>query len=352
MELTKEFLDSIQIIPILDTLRLQKIDDEEYFSERYSNYISNSRLGLINPEQDNDPKAFFEGLSKHSKYSDALIFGSAVHELTLQPELFELNCVVDRPTAKMGFMCDELYKIWIKTFEVSDEDIVNASDKIDYYKGKMTPERIQAVRDAGEPYWNARAESEKASDLSTTPIYLDPKSRIRVNSCVEALSKNKKIQDLLCPRGILEDPISENEQAILMDVEIRMEGCKPFRLKLKSKLDNYTIDKETNVITVNDVKTIGKILSEFPNNFLKFHYGRELGLYTWLLSLCAKKYYGMEECTIKSNCLVVSTIPQYYSKVYEVTRKDLLQGFNEFKFLLRLVAYYTATQYKDFGVWI
>lgn len=75
MELTKEFLDSIQIIPLLDTLRLQKIDDEEYFSEKYSNYISNSRLGLINPEQDNDPQAFFEGLSKHSKYSDALIFG-------------------------------------------------------------------------------------------------------------------------------------------------------------------------------------------------------------------------------------------------------------------------------------
>lgn len=253
----------------------------------------------------------------------------------------------------MGFMCDELYNVWMKNhFEVSDEDIIEASNKIDYYKGKMTPERIQAVRDAGEPYWNSRAESEKASNPNITPIYLDSKSRVRVNSCVEALSKNKKIQSLLNPKGILEDPISENEQAILMDVEVRIAGYDPFRLKLKSKLDNYTIDKESNTITVNDVKTIGKILSEFPGNFEKFHYGRELGLYTWLLSLCAKKYYGMEDCTIKSNCLVVSTIPQYYSKVYEVTRKDLLQGFNEFKYLLRLVAYYTATQYKDFGIWI
>lgn len=336
----------------MDTLRLQKISDEVYFSECYANYISNSRLSLINPDQDNDPKAFFEGLSKHSKYSDALIFGSAVHCLILQPELFELNCVVDRPTAKMGFMCDELYYIWKKNdFQITDEDIVKASDKIDYYKGKMTPERIQAVRDAGEPYWNSRIESEKADNPNITPIYLDPKSRVRVHSCVEALSKNKKIQDLLYPKGILEDPISENEQAILMDVEVRIEGYAPFRLKLKSKLDNYTIDKESNIITVNDVKTIGKILSEFPNNFEKFHYGRELGLYTWLLSLCAKKYYGMEDCTIKSNCLVVSTIPQYYSKVHEVTKKDLLQGFNEFKYLLRLVAYYTATKYKDFGIW-
>lgn len=68
-------LDDIKITPLIDTLRLQKISDEVYFSERYSNYISNSRLSLINPDQDNDPQAFFEGLSKHSKYSDALIFG-------------------------------------------------------------------------------------------------------------------------------------------------------------------------------------------------------------------------------------------------------------------------------------
>lgn len=73
--LDKSYLNQIEIIPLLDTLRLQKIDDAEYFSEKYGGYISNSRLSLINPEQDNDPKAFFEGLNKHSKYSDALIFG-------------------------------------------------------------------------------------------------------------------------------------------------------------------------------------------------------------------------------------------------------------------------------------
>ena len=69
-------LNQIQIIPLLDTLRLQKIDDVEYFSEKYNGYISNSRLSLINPDQANDPKPFFEGLGKHNKYSDAFIYGS------------------------------------------------------------------------------------------------------------------------------------------------------------------------------------------------------------------------------------------------------------------------------------
>lgn len=52
---------TIEIKPLLNTLRLQKIDDSEYFSKKYSRYISNSRLSLINPKQDGTPEKFFEG---------------------------------------------------------------------------------------------------------------------------------------------------------------------------------------------------------------------------------------------------------------------------------------------------
>lgn len=349
----KELLDSIKITPLLDTLRLEKIDDEEYFSEKYSNYISNSRLSLINPEQDNNPEAFFEGLSKHNKYSDALIFGSAVHQLVLQPESFVLVDGVDRPTAKAGFMADELYPLFIANHVVTADEIVAASDKISYYKGKMDADKMEALRIKCENYYAQRTAYEWGSNCKDgkVPIYLDPKSRERVTNCVRALDKNKRIQKLLHPEGIMEKPISENEQAILLDVQVEMPGVKPFILKLKAKLDNYTIDKETNTIVVNDVKTIGKILSYFEENFEKFHYYRELAIYCWLLSLCAKKHYGMEDCTIKSNCLVVSTIPDFYTKVYEVTKKDFARGFSEFTYLLKLVAYYVATKYKDFAIW-
>lgn len=329
----------------MDTLRLQKISDEVYFSERYANYISNSRLSLINPDQDNDPKAFFEGLSKHSKYSDALIFGSAVHCLTLQPELFYLCFDVDRPTSKAGFMADELYNQF-KGEDPTDEAIIAASDKIDYYKGKMNDKRIAELREKCNNYWKTRAEYEKITSSNKTPIYLDPKSRERVQQCVHALGQNKKIQDILTPTGILDTPVSENEQAILLDVRVEIPDCDPFILRLKSKLDNYTIDKETNTIVINDIKTIGKILSYFEDNFDKFHYYRELAIYSWLLGLCAKKFYNMENCTIKSNCLVVSTIPDYYTKVYEVTKEDFTKGWQEFKVLLRLVAYYYKEGYR------
>lgn len=330
----------------MDTLRLQKIDDAEYFSSKFGGYISNSRLSLINPKQDNDPKAFFEGLGKHNKYSDALIFGSAVHELVLQPELFELAMDVDRPTAKMGFMADELYRAYIRG-ELNDSIIIAASNKIDYYKGKMNKERIESVIDACVPYWESREAYEKSiGDPSITPIYLDPKGRERVLECVAALKRNKSIQKLLHPEGILEDPISENEQAILLDVEVKIPKFDSFILRLKSKIDNYTIDTETNTIVINDVKTIGKIVSEFSNNFDRFHYHRELSLYSWLMTLVAKKFYGMETCTVQSNCLVVSTIPKYYTKVYQLSKADFIKGWNEFKFLLRLVAHYYNKGYR------
>ena len=89
-------LKDIKLTPLLDTLRLEKISDKVYFSEKYSNYVSNSRLGLLNPRQDGNPDKFFSGLKFTT--SQALALGSAVHELVLQPDSFELSEDVGKPT--------------------------------------------------------------------------------------------------------------------------------------------------------------------------------------------------------------------------------------------------------------
>lgn len=68
-------------------------------------------------------------------------------------------------------------------------------------------------------------------------------------------------------------------------------------------------------------------------------------MYSWLLSLCAKKFYNIENPTIKSNFLVVSTIPQYYTQVFPMTKKLFKKGFDEFKELLKLAS--VALYFKD-----
>lgn len=339
----------MNIIPLIDTLRLQKIDEEEYFSKRYSNYISNSRLGLINPEQDGSPEKFFIGFKP--TYSAAFDLGTGVHCMTLQSDLFTVCEEVDKPTAKMGALADRLYNIH-KGEIPSKESICEQATIIDYYKGNLSQNQIDNVISKCTDYWQSRASFEASYTGDKEVLYFDPKSRETVLKCVTALENNRKVQKLLHPSGLIENPISECEQAILLDILVEVDNNQKFILKLKSKLDNYTIDKESGIVTVNDVKTIGKIVSEMPNNIAKFHYNREIAMYSWLLSLCAKKYYGMGNLTVKGNYLVVSTIPGHYTKVIPMTKKMFMEGWNEFKQLLKLVAECVATEYNEFGIWI
>ena len=339
-------LKEIQLEPLLDTLTLTKIPDEIYFSEKYGGYVSNSRLSKLNPRQGGSPEQFFAPFVP-SGYSAALELGSAVHELTLQPEYFKLADDLGKPTAKLGAMADVLYPVFVGK-EVTPEDVIEASNTVDYYKGKMTSDLINKVITSCTPYWEKRTSTELDISLNQEYIYLDFKSIEIVKSCVEALSNNTQIQKLLHPEGLVEQPIIANEQAILMDVKATCPNGKEFILHLKSKLDNYTIDKETNTIIVNDVKTIGKILPEFDNNITKFHYSREMAMYLYLLKLCALKFHGIENPKIRANYLVVSTIPDFYTKVQPVTYGQIVQGFKEFQTLLKYVAYQIG--YHDYSL--
>ena len=328
-------LSEIKLTPLLDTLQLVKISDAEYFSPKYGGYVSNSRLGLLNPRQGGSPESFFTGF-KDEGFIPSLIIGSAVHELCLQPEYFELAPSLGKPTAKMGAMADELYPVWLE-HPIRTSDITEASNKVNYYKGKLTPERIKQVNEQCTPYWKARKQLVSSSDKEI--IYLDDKSRDTVYNCVEALNNNPQVQKLLHPSGLIDAPTSLNENAILLDIQAECPNGKSFIIHLKAKLDNFTIDLESDTIIVNDIKTIGKVVSEIDSNINRYHYSRELAMYLFLLRLYVIKECGIENPTMKANYLVVSTIPQYYTKVRAMTKKECYAGLHEFRTLLRYAAY-------------
>ena len=328
-------LSEIKLTPLLDTLQLVKISDAEYFSPKYGEYVSNSRLGLLNPRQGGSPESFFTGF-KDEGFISSLVIGSAVHELVLQNESFELAPALGKPTAKMGAMADELYPVWLE-HPIRTSDITEASNKINYYKGKLTPDRIKQVNEQCIPYWKAR--KQLVSNSNKELIYLDDKSRDTVYNCVEALTNNPQVQELLHPSGLIDAPISLNENALLLDVQAECPNGKTFIIHLKAKLDNFTIDLESDTIVVNDVKTIGKVVSEIDSNISKYHYSRELAMYLFLLRLYVIKEYGIENPTMKANYLVVSTVPQYYTKVRAMTKKECYEGLHEFRTLLRYAAY-------------
>jgi len=343
MNIDNKLIKQIKITPLIDTLKLENISDEVYFSKKYSDYISNSRLGKLKKD---GAKAFFEGF-KVQEYNPSFEFGSWLHMRVLQPENFDFIEGVYTPTAKAGLMALELYHSDGTT--PTDDEIKAASYKIGYYKDKLTNSRIKEFREKSSQFWRDRFIYEQNNPLKEGDkkrIYTNEKSYNLLKCCLESIEKDSSFNKLLHPEGITEDPYSVNEQTILLDVELEIPGYESKVYKLKSKLDNFTINREENIITVNDLKTTSRLAKEFDPSF--FSYQRELGMYSYLLKLCANKFFNLENPTVKGNFLVVSTIPDYNTLVYPMSLKLFKSGFEEFKYLLKTVAYLNIVKGYEF----
>ncbi len=329
----------IKIYPILDSVQDFDVDDDTYFGDEYKEYISNSKLKLINPSEGGSPELFMKGIP--FTCSDSFYFGSAIHECTLQKEKnFKVIDCVNRPTAKAGFVSDELYPYYLENDAVAIEDLKKASIKIDYYKDKLTESKIAALLDKAIPYLKARKEFESNGIDGINPIYMDEKSRIKFNSCMENLNHNVDIQRLLNPEGIMKNPYVYNEHTIIMDVECVTPTKESVTLHLKGKLDNFSIDPETNCIGLNDLKTTGHDIKDFGKySFYKYHYFRQMAFYGWMLHLYNKANSLLTSPTISCNMLLVSTIPPFDTGIYKVNNNQIQRGVNEMSDLLKRVAY-------------
>ena len=339
--MNNDLLKSIKITPLLDSLKLENIDDDTYFGSKYKNRLSNSRLGLLKTK---GVKAFFEGLK--SEYSSSFDFGSHLHELYLQPDSFKLIPVY-KPTAKAGLLADYLYSS--EGIIPTDDDIKSASYKVGYYKDKLTPNRLVEFRKKAEPYWRDRYLYEKDNPPieGENRIYTDENSYQTLCNCLSSLNDNTDIYKLIHPDSIVNPVYSANEHTILIDIQVEIPGHEPVIYPFKSKLDNFTIDKDISTITVNDLKTTSRPVDMFDLTY--FSYQRELAIYSWLLKFCSEKYFGLANPTIKGNFFVVSTVPPNDTAIYPMTPQLFKSGFEEFKYLLRIVAYYNIIEGYEFS---
>lgn len=342
MTIDYELIKQIKITPIFESLKLENIDDDTYFSEYSKEYISNSRLGKLVKD---GVEAFFK--NEPSPYNPSFETGSLIHTINLQGDDYEVIKDVFKPTAKAGLVAEALYKTdgTIPT----DDEIRNKSNEIGYYKDKLTSNRLAEFKQKAEPYWRDRFLYETKNpikDGDKKRIYTDQKNYELLISCTNSLHKNEAIQKLLHPEGIMETPITLNEHTLLMDIKMEVPGYEPKIYKLKAKLDNFTIDKENNVITVNDLKTSSKPASIFNPDY--FHYQREIAFYCFLLKLYVEKYYSMNNPSVKGNFLVVSTVPEYTTSVVPMTPKLFKSGWAEAVYLLKNVAYFNQVKGYEF----
>lgn len=328
-----------------ETCWFGKLEDKDYFSAPYAGYVSNSRLGLIDPRKGGTPEKYFEGFN-NSLNNQSFMLGSAVHCMTLQEELFELSNEVFLPSGVMCFIVEECYEKHRKGQDVTDDILREVAIKYNYYNGIILPTTLNKIRKAYEEYASKRDKAADTKDGKDV-MYVSERIYNTAAACIKSLTENKAVQNLLKPQdwcGI--DSPTYNENAVLLDAVITFPDKSEQLLKLKSKLDNFTIDEMDNIVTINDVKTTGGNLSEFHANFLRWSYQREFAMYSVMLKHVLEKEFNMKNYKQLGNALVVETATnEHLSGVYKVSPDLFRQGLREFAYLLKMVAYFTKMKY-------
>lgn len=344
----------IHIIP--ETVRLVKMTDDEYFAEK--DYISNSKLSLINPDEDGSFEKFERGIK--SEYSESFALGSVVHAMLLQPDYYIISDI-NKPSGKLGLFAEEVYKLRSTGLPLR-EAIYAASNIADYYSNKLSGARLKTAIKNSLSFYLQRMKYEEDPEKQT--IFVCEAIRYKYNQCMLNIKdSSSKIIETLYPQGLLNPDEFYNEFAIFCEVDyIDTETGEITRLKLKGKLDNFTINHETETITLNDLKTTGKPVSYFMGNHVKtktvtgeevevwyngsfqyYHYYRQMAMYLWILQAAAKEILGISYKP-KSNMLVVETIPEFKSKIYPLNGRHIKYGLDELKNLLTLVVKWMQTK--------
>ena len=221
-------LSDFSIIPIVSSARRLKISDEIYFSHKYSDYISNSKLSYINKVQGGSPIKYKIGFTGET--TPSLQLGSAIHQLVLQPESFSLGPKCQKPTAKLGNTLDRI-KYYRKNGYSIYDSITKASQDCNYYVNQIDSKIRKIIKEGLEYYIHSK-------NLDESVIFLNDKDWETCKTCVDNVSNNKDIQNALHPRDDFLEPYpSYNEDALFLDVLVTYKK-KHITLKLKMKADN------------------------------------------------------------------------------------------------------------------
>ena len=323
-----------KISVISDSIKRLKISDEIYFGPLYKDYISNSRLKDINPNQNGSPQLYLDGGIYENNSS--LSIGSAVHQLLLQKNDFNLIEGLHKPSAKLGQVIDKIKYYRKNGLSISDA-ISKSSQDISYYATSLTKNRIKKIISEGLHYYL------NSNNLIEQDIVLSDRETEIVKSCLQSLQSNLKITNLLEGIDIFGDQIeSYNEDALFIDLKVSYK-TKSTILKLKMKADNWTIDQFNQIVTLNDLKTTSHGITYFMNDggsFDTYHYSRQLAYYLWVLKqFCKKEYKCDKSWTYNANIIGVETSYPFQEKVYAINEHKLKKGRIEFSQLLKRVAY-------------
>jgi len=280
------------------------------------------------------PGAFYKHYilnQREDRMEQHMLEGKLLHSLLLEEDKFDEQYVLS-PVKLPG---DSAKKVLDKVFtkalidgylELSLEevktDILQVLQEINLHQSLKTDEqRIEKMMtEENKSYYDfLRTKGDKSV------IDIDILTRAKENAAI--VRQNDKIRELL---GI-GNPATSNELKLEADCE--------YQFGLRGIIDNLNIDHSNKVIYINDLKTSGKTLDDFPETIEYYKYWLQAAIYARLVRA---NYPDLKDYKIKFHFIVIDKLSQAYAfEVSTVTYNSWIDRLDE---ILKIADYHYSNR--------
>lgn len=281
------------------------------------------------------PSAFYKHYilnQREDKMEQHLIEGSLLHCLLLEEDKFHDKYVVSPVNLPGDSIKNVVDKVFVRalvtnnlhlSLEQNEFDILDILKEINLYQSlKTDAQRVEkVVTDASISYYNFLAtKGDKA--------VIDEDTLNKVKGYAEIVRSNDKITSLLNIGGTY----SQSEVPLVMDTQ--------YDFGLRGFVDNINIDHDAKVIYINDLKTSGKLLQDFPETVEYYKYWLQAAVYCKLV----RANYSLGNYKIKFHFIVVDKLTQCYA--FEVSTVTLNSWMDKLDEIMKIADYhYTNKKY-------
>ena len=282
------------------------------------------------------PSAFYKHYilnQREDKMEQHLIEGSLLHCLLLEEDKFHDKYVVSPVNLPGDSIKNVVDKVFVRalvtnnlhlSLEELEDDIVQILQDINLYQSlKTDAQRVEkVVTDASISYYNFLAtKGDKA--------VIDEETLNKVKGYAEIVRSNAKITSLLNIGGAF----SMSEVPFVMDTQ--------YAFGLRGFVDNVNIDHGAKVIYINDLKTSGKLLQDFPETIEYYKYWLQAAVYCKLV----RANYGLSDYQIKFHFIVVDKLTQCYA--FEVSTETLKSWMDKLDEIMKIADYHYTNRKFD-----
>lgn len=261
-------------------------------------------------------------LQQREDSTDAhLVAGRALHCLLLEPEKFDeqfLKMPGKLPTESQKRIIDNIFKYHLTlgnntlTLEDYSQEILTELLTANLYQSlKTDQQRLDKILSAENIEYFAFLK------LSLEKTVIDQATFDGCNVALEALKSNSDV------RALLQLDRTEADAHIKVFNEMLLTTDHPeLPFGFKGVLDNIVVDKETKVIFINDLKTTGKPIQDFPESVEYYRYWIQAVIYTILVTdNLLVKLPDAAEWKIQVTFIVIDKYNQVYP--YQVSDETL-----------------------------